>query len=86
MADTVLAYSYDDQTGRNKAVPQPKTDPKEPLRLRFDFTPEAEAIVKREVGIARTAIDGKGQESAHISWGCRSPLVERSRLVDMVFD
>jgi hypothetical protein len=51
--------SYDDETGRNKAVPQSKTDPKQPMRLRFDFSPEAEEIIKREVLIAREAIDGE---------------------------
>jgi carnitine O-palmitoyltransferase 1 len=47
---------YDNSSGRNKAVPQLKTTPKPPLRLRWEFTDDATEIVKQAVVEARASI------------------------------
>ncbi|EDQ85096.1 uncharacterized protein MONBRDRAFT_34403 [Monosiga brevicollis MX1] len=47
---------YDDN-GLNKAVPQARTEPKLPLRLKFAFDEQAESIVREAVDTATKAIN-----------------------------
>ena len=56
LAIEFATIGYDNTTGRNKAVPQLKTTPKPPLRLRWEFTNEATEIVKQAVVDARASI------------------------------